>query len=329
MTHLVRRRELLGAGIGLFSSLGARTVFGQAGQAKRDTGTDALGRRIGGPAPAPRQVPKRVAKTTKLFLTPPGWPNAIDIDHDQQRGFWVQEQRHDRKPESAWLVDWKGKLLHTVVTHCEDTSGMCYGNGFVWSGANGASVANPPDPPVNGVFQTDMNGKQISHRQIPFGPANNGGATHGMSWQQDEGKIWIASNRLQTIMRIDPKTWNVDYMFPTTRVPALAERLHGIAYDNGFIWQVNGHQAPGSTGYEGYTPGLIKYDIKTGQVVEQVVFEPGSCDMHDVTVNNGQLYGVDAGEHPGWSIDKPEYQRPGFPPLNSPSGGYVFKIDLL
>jgi len=329
MTHLVRRRELLGAGIGLFSSLGGRTVFGQAGQAKRDTGTDALGRRIGGPAPAPRQVPKRVAKTTKLFLTPPGWPNAIDIDHDQQRGFWVQEQRHDRKPESAWLVDWKGKLLHTVVTHCEDTSGMCYGNGFVWSGANGASVANPPDPPVNGVFQTDMNGKQISHRQIPFGPANNGGATHGMSWQQDEGKIWIASNRLQTIMRIDPKTWNVDYMFPTTRVPALAERLHGIAYDNGFIWQVNGHQAPGSTGYEGYTPGLIKYDIKTGQVVEQVVFEPGSCDMHDVTVNNGQLYGVDAGEHPGWSIDKPEYQRPGFPPLNSPSGGYVFKIDLL
>ena len=329
MTHLVRRRELLGAGIGLFSSLGARTVFGQAGQAKRDTGTDALGRRIGGPAPAPRQVPKRVAKTTKLFLTPPGWPNAIDIDHDQQRGFWVQEQRHDRKPEASWLVDWKGKLLHTVVTHCEDTSGMCYGNGFVWSGANGASVANPPDPPVNGVFQTDMNGKQISHRQIPFGPANNGGATHGMSWQQDEGKIWIASNRLQTIMRIDPKTWNVDYMFPTTRVPALAERLHGIAYDNGFIWQVNGHQAPGSTGYEGYTPGLIKYDIKTGQVVEQVVFEPGSCDMHDVTVNNGQLYGVDAGEHPGWSIDKPEYQRPGFPPLNSPSGAYVFKIDLL
>ena len=329
MTHLIRRRELLGAGIGLCASMGAGTVFGQAGQTTRETGTDALGRRIGGPAPPPRQIPKRVARTTKLFLTPPGWPNAIDIDHDQQRGFWVQEQRHDRKPEAAWLVDWKGTLLHTVITKCEDTSGMCYGNGFVWSGANGASVVNPPDPPVNGVFQTDMKGKQISHRQIPFGPKDNGGATHGMSWQQDAGKIWIASNRLQTIMRIDPKTWDVDYMFPTTRVPALAERLHGIAYDNGFIWQVNGHQAPGSTGYEGYTPGLIKYDIKTGQVVEQVVFEPGSCDMHDVTVNNGQLYGVDAGEHPGWSIDKPEYQRPGFPPLNSPSGGYVFRIDLL
>jgi hypothetical protein len=51
--------------------------------------------------------------------------------------------------------------------------------------------------------------------------------------------------------------------------------------------------------------------------------------MHDVAVYNDQLYGVDAGEHPGWSIDNPAYQHPGFPPLNSPSGGYVFRIDLI
>ena len=328
MTNRIGRRELLGAGLALYAGLRAEKAFGQAGQAPRGEGTDALGRRLGEPVRG-RQIPKRVAKTTKLFLSPPGWPNAIDVDHDQKRGFWVHEQRHDSKPEAAWLVDWKGKLLNTVMTNCKDCSGMCYGNGFVWSGANGASVVNPPDPPINGVFQTDEHGKQVSHRQIPFGPKNNGGATHGMSWQQDEQKIWIASNRLGTILRIDPKTWEVDYMFPATRVPALAERLHGIAYDNGFIWQVNGHQEPGTTGSEGYTPGLIKYDIKTGQVVEQIVFEPGSCDMHDVTVHEGQLSGVDAGEHPGWSIDKPQYQRPGFPPLNSPSGGYVFKIDIL
>ena len=73
----------------------------------------------------------------------------------------------------------------------------------------------------------------------------------------------------------------------------------------------------------------VKYDVKTGQVVQVVEFVPGSCDIHDVAVYNGQLYGVDAGEHPGWSIDNPAYQRPGFPPLNSPSGGYVFRIDLI
>ena len=83
-------------------------------------------------------------------------------------------------------------------------------------------------------------------------------------------------------------------------------RVHGIAYDNGFIWQVCGTQKPGTSDYAGYTPGLVKYDIKTGRVVEQVDFVTGSADIHDVTINKGQLYGVDAGEHPSWSIDVPE-----------------------
>ena len=276
MTHLMRRREWLAAGIGVFATLGTGEALAQSSQtAPRETGTDALGRRVGSPEPA-RQIPKRKAKTTKLFLTPPGWPNAIDIDRNQKRGFWVQEQRHDNKQEAAWLIDWKGKLLHTVMTNSKDTSGMCFGDGYVWSGANGASVIDHPTPPINGIFQTDMNGKQISRRQIPFGPKDDGGATHGMTWQPDGGKIWIDANRLQALIRIDPKTWEVDYIFPTTHAPGLSERLHGIAYDNDFIWQVNGHQKEGTTGYEGYTPGLVKYDIKTSQVVQTVEFVPGS-----------------------------------------------------
>ena len=62
-------------------------------------------------------------------------------------------------------------------------------------------------------------------------------------------------------------------------------RVHGIAYDNGFIWQVCGTQKPGTSDYAGYTPGLVKYDIKTGRVVEQVDFVTGSADIHDVTIN--------------------------------------------
>jgi len=147
-----------------------------------------------------------------------------------------------------------------------------------------------------------------------------------MTWQPDTGKIWIAANRLRSIIRIDPKTWEVDYLVPATD---LVPRLHGIVYDNGFLWQVCGRQEPGSTGPDGYTPGLVKYDIKTGRVVEQVDFVPGSADMHDVTIHEGQLYGVDAGEHPGWSIDVAEYQHPGYPPINSPWGCTVFKIDLV
>ena len=182
---------MLAAGFGLCASLGAGAALAQSSQvAPREAGTDALGRRVGGPGAGRREIPKRKAKTTKMFLTPPGWPNAIDVDHDQKRGFWVQEQRHDNKQEAAWLLDMNGKLLHTVITNSKDTSGMCFGGGYVWSGANGASEITHPTPPINGIFQTDMNGKEISHRQIPFGPKEDGGATHGMTWQADAGKIW-------------------------------------------------------------------------------------------------------------------------------------------
>src|SRR6201996_724749 len=283
--------------------------------------TDELGRTLA--SMKPKAVPRRKAKTTKLFLTPPSWPNAITAD-PQGRGFWVQQQRHDSGPETAWLLDFKsGKVLHSVVTECVDCSGMAVGNGFVWSGANGASVHNPPDPPVEGVFQTVMNGKTVSHRQIPFGARNNGGSCHGLAWENsDGGGLWIQSNRLEALVRVNPVSWGCDYMFPAAQV----DRLHGIEVDGAFIWQVYGTQDPKRPGYDGYTPGLVKYDIKKGEPVEFMDFVPGSCDMHDVCVLDGQLYGVDAGEHPGWPIDD-KYARPGFPPLNSPSGGYIFKID--
>jgi hypothetical protein len=285
-------------------------------------GTDELGRTLA--TIQPKVIPRRKARTTQLFLTPPSWPNAITAD-PEGRGFWVQQQRHDKGPETAWLLDRKGKVLHSVVTECVDCSGMAVGNGFVWSGANGASVHNPPDPPVEGVFQTDMNGKTVSHRQIPFGAKNNGGSCHGLAWENSEsGRLWIQSNRLEALVRVNPVTWECDFMFPAARV----DRLHGIEVDGNFIWQVYGTQDPKVPGYQGYTPGLVKYDIKKGEPVEFVDFVPGSCDMHDVCVLDGQLYGVDAGEHPGWPIDA-KYARPGFPPLNSPSGGYVFKIDLI
>ena len=39
------------------------------------------------------------------------------------------------RDESAWLVDWNGKLLKTLNTHSRNTSGMAYGDGCVWMGA--------------------------------------------------------------------------------------------------------------------------------------------------------------------------------------------------
>src|SRR5205809_1007820 len=142
MNNRIGRRELFGAGIGLCASLAASSALGQSSEtAPRESGTDALGRRVGA-APRRKEIPKRMAKTRA-----------------QKSVSWVQEQGHEKKQEAAWLIDWNGKLLHTVMTNCKDASGMCFGAGYVWSGASGASVIEHPTPPINGIFQTDMNGK--------------------------------------------------------------------------------------------------------------------------------------------------------------------------
>jgi len=72
---------------------------------------------------------------------------------------------------------------------------MAYGDGCVWMMAN-------QDP--EGVFQVDMNSKEISHRQIPLAlPGQNGGGSHGAQWRG--GKLWIVANRPRLLLRVDPR----------------------------------------------------------------------------------------------------------------------------
>src|SRR5712691_4830039 len=141
------RRAFLGsAGVGL---LGARLVGAGATQSTASS--------------APPSVPTRKVKTTPLFKSPEGYPNAIAVAPE---GLWIAEQKSD----NAHLVDWNGKLLKTVKTESKNTSGMGYSEGYIWMAANAAP---------EGIFQTDLNSKTISHRQIPLGPGDNGGGCHG------------------------------------------------------------------------------------------------------------------------------------------------------
>ena len=288
------RRELLAAGIGADLALASGSaVFAQSG---------------GG-----RKVPARMAKTTKLFKSPEGYPNGLAVTPE---GLWIGEQKmsgaqavtyHLPEPksldEAAWLVDWNGKLLKTVSTPSRNTSGMAVGGGYIWMVANA-----PPE----GVFQVDMNSKLISHRQIPLGPANDGGGCHGALWH--DGKLWIASLRLRGNIRVDPKTWQPEFMIPFYQSFPDRVRYHGIAWDEGTIWQVVGND---SKSHNDYKPGLVRYDGATGKVLETVDFVPGSSDPHGLAMHDGRLISCDAGIHPGWPENK------------SPTHGSIFRIDLL
>src|SRR5262245_35453853 len=258
-------------------------------------------------------IPVRKAKTTKLFKSPDGWPNAIATAPE---GLWIAEQKlsgpqaksyNVPEPkdlsEACWLVDWNGKLLKTVKTPSRNTSGMAYGGGYIWMVANA---------PPQGVFQVDMNSKLISHRQIPLGaPGGDGGGCHGALWQ--DGKLWIAALRLRGLLRVDPTTWTPEYMIPFYSAPGRT-RYHAMAWDNGTILQVIGND---SKGYSEYKPGLVRYDAATGRVLELIDFVPGSSDPHGLAMHDGALISCDAGIHPDW------------PNFDSPTAGWIFRIDFV
>ena len=124
----------------------------------------------------------------------------------------------------------------------------------------------------------------------------------------------MSSNRRRGILRVDPKTWQPEFMIPIHTAPEL-QRWHDITFDNqGFLWQINGND---STSFQEGKPGLVKYDPTTGQVLETAEFVPGSCDPHGLEHHDGVLISCDAGCHPGWR-DK-----------ESPSSGYIFRIDFI
>src|SRR5580700_10667163 len=264
----ITKREFLAASIGAGLGLtGTRRAFAQQGSAAPSNG--------GGRPAGNGRTPSRKAKTTKLFKSPSGFPNAIAVTPE---GLWIAEQKLSgqqaiqyRLPEpndlteNAWLVDWNGKVLKTVATQSRNTSGMAVGGGFIWMCANA-----PPE----GVFQVDMNSHLVSHRQIPLGPANDGGGCHGAFWH--EGKLWIASLRLRGILRVDPTSWEPEFFIPFYQV-AGRPRYHGIAWDNGTIWLITGND---SHSYAEGRAGLVRYEAATGKVLETAEFAPSSSDPH-------------------------------------------------
>ncbi|MDX1979825.1 MAG: hypothetical protein SFV51_06135 [Bryobacteraceae bacterium] len=295
------KRDFLAAGIGTGLALKGAEALAQQAAAVRKAG-----------ASANRRTPARMAKTTKLFKSPKGFPNGLAVTPE---GLWIAEQKlsgaqaasyklpePETLTECAWLVDWNGKLLKTVTTTSRNTSGMAVGGGYVWMVANA---------PPQGVFQVDMNSKLISHRQIPLGPPNDGGGSHGATWH--EGKLWIAALRLRGNLRVDPKTWQPEFMIPFYQAPDRV-RYHDITFDGDTIWQVVGND---SKRYSEFRPGLVRYEASTGKVLETVDFVPGSCDPHGLAMHDGKLIACDAGIHPGW------------PNYDSPTAGWIFQIDFI
>ena len=293
---MLNKRDFITAAMALAASSGA-----QAQTAARSTVTPQ------------RKIERGMMKTTRMFKSPPGFSNGMAVVPE---GLWLAQQNISGESakryglpepkdlrEAAWLVDWNGKLLKTVMTNCRNCSGMAAGGGYLWMMANQEPF---------GCFQVDLNGKQISHRQIPLAmPGQNGGGSHGAQWR--DGKLWIAALRPKLLIRVDPKTWMPEVAIAAINSPD-KPRSHDLTFDaKGDIWLVTGND---SKNYKEGKPGLTKYDGKTGQVIMTCGFAPGSADPHGLEFHNGALVSCDAGIHPGW------------PNGDSPHAGWIFRIDF-
>ena len=112
-----------------------------------------------------KDMPHRKVTTRNLFKVPNGYPNGVAVVPE---GVWVAEQKAQgygqsggHVKEAAWLFDWNGKKLKTVMTDSSNTSGLAFGNGHVWMGANGGP---------EGIYEVDMDGHTVSPSPDSAGP---------------------------------------------------------------------------------------------------------------------------------------------------------------
>jgi hypothetical protein len=110
------------------------------------------------------------------------------------------------------------------------------------------------------------------------GPPAPGTGAHGI--QVQGGKLWVAVPPGRMIYRIDPRTWTVEHMFPTTGF-----RPHGIGIESEnarHLWESDTNMG-----------AFMKRDMVTGDIVDAIVLPDGSPFPHGASVHNGYIYWVD------------------------------------
>ena len=239
----------------------------------------------------PPEPPTRVAKVVKLFRSPEGTPNGLETTPE---GLWIAEQVSD----SAFLVDWNGKVIRKVETESSNTSGLAYGGGFLWMAANGQAMNRPARPnDAKGdqgiIVKADAKtGKTVDRYTIP-----GGGGVHGLEYA--DNSLWTAFVKAEKLVQLDPKDFSAK-----SEIKLHLPRPHGIAYDRGSLWSVH-------TGRR----IIHKLNPKDGSIQEIITIRPEDPEPHGMCLHQGHLYISDAGITPDGKHS------------GSPHVGWVCRID--
>lgn len=243
-----------------------------------------------GQAAALVRKPKEIVK---LFKSPDGHPNGLETTRE---GLWIAEQVSER----AYLVDWKGKVLHKVDTESHNVSGIAVGGGYLWMGCNGMAVLRQPRPtdrPGGELLQCDLKtGKTLKRHALRWP-----GGLHGVTWNEKTQTLWLTALSLKALVEVDPR----DNFRIVHEIPVTLDRAHGLDFDGDAIWCLF------STDLQ-----IHKLDMKTGKVLEVIQLSKEDPDPHGLCMHEGKIYYSDAGIAPGGKDS------------GSLNAGYVCRIDV-
>jgi streptogramin lyase len=234
-------------------------------------------------------------KVELLWKAPEPHPNALQATDD---GLWVADQVTD----AAYLLDWTtGKLKRKVDTESSNTSGIAYGGGFLWMGANGPAKDvpgwrphRPTDAKTGEVLKVDAEtGKTIARYPIP-----GGGGVHGITWA--ENSLWVATLALRKLTQVD-----VNFKILHS-IPVTLDRTHGFVLDRGSVWSLFSNDWV-----------MQKLSADDGRVQEEIQLAKWSDpDPHGLALYKGKFYYSDAGVLPGGTPSPSKY------------GGYIARFQL-
>lgn len=239
---------------------------------------------------AARDYPVHRPDVELLWKSPDGHPNALEAT---QQGLWVGEQITD----TAYLLDWEtGKVLRRVFTESSNSSGLAFGEGYLWMAANGRALRREPrpgDPETGRVIKIDdRTNKTVARYPIP-----GGGGVHGLTWAQDS--LWVTTLEHQSLTRVDAN-FNLHHSIPVT-----LNRAHGLAWDSDSIWCVFSND---------YV--IQRLDARDGRILEAVQLSRSDPEPHGMTRHQGAFYYCDAGIGAG-AVD-----------TDSKSAGYICRLHL-
>jgi streptogramin lyase len=270
----MKRRDFIGTALAAGVTATTGSLSAQQAPAPRGGGSGAAAGAGGRGNPPPKTW---TAKVEKLWNIPSYKNmNALEAAPD---GLWIGDQ----VSEKVCRVDWQtGKILYEVQTESHNMSGLGVGGGYLWAGSNGSVNNRRPPRPTDREYgeysQLDMkSGKIVKLHRPPWG-----GGAHGVTFNLETGKLWVAALDLQAVAEMDPKdNLRILRMFRTP-----GQRQHGLDIDKDTLYVLY------ATDREVHKFDISKDAARLLEVIQIPKTEP---DQHGLALHDGYLYYCDSG----------------------------------